>query len=360
MPFYRAIAPGTRDGKRTLKRLLALRTQLDDEIPRRTLDETLLIATWNLREFGGGKCGGRLDEAILYIAEIIARFDLVALQEVNKDLAALDRLKRTLGRDWDYIVTDTTEGGAGNRERMAFIFDTRKVTFGRLAGEVVLPPKRVKQGKKAVYQPTNQLWRTPGICGFKSGWARFMLATVHIAWGDSKPAPAARVKEIEAIAKFLYDRSLDEDAWARNIVLLGDFNIFDTDDATFKALAKGHFVVPPELQCAPSNAGQTRHFDQIAFRRRPGSLEPTGQAGVFNYYRSVFRQKDESAYKKAMGASYLKTAKGKARDAAGKSRYYKSTYRTFQMSDHLPMWVEVRIDHSTAYLEDLLARKKAR
>jgi hypothetical protein len=69
---------------------------------------------------------------------MISCFDLVALQEVNRDLSALETLMGILGREWDYIATDTTEGSGGNDERMAFVYNTEKVWFRKIAGEVVL------------------------------------------------------------------------------------------------------------------------------------------------------------------------------------------------------------------------------
>jgi hypothetical protein len=36
-----------------------------------------------------------------------------------------------------------------------------------------------------------------------------------------------------------------------------------------------------------------------------------------------------------------------------KATYYKSYWRTFQMSDHLPMWVDLQIDYSQEYLNGL-------
>ena len=48
MPFYQQIDPQTAEGKRTLNGLLALRKSLKEQIPQRTLHETLLLATWNL------------------------------------------------------------------------------------------------------------------------------------------------------------------------------------------------------------------------------------------------------------------------------------------------------------------------
>ena len=33
--------------------------------------------------------------------------------------------------------------------------------------------------------------------------------------------------------------------------------------------------------------------------------------------------------------------------------YYKTKFRTIQMSDHLPLWVELKVDFSEQYLEEL-------
>ena len=72
---------------RTLDRLLALRAALDDQVGRPGPDN-LLLATWNIRDFDSNKFGHgpRLRESLHYLAEIIARFDLIAVQEVNRDL----------------------------------------------------------------------------------------------------------------------------------------------------------------------------------------------------------------------------------------------------------------------------------
>ncbi len=93
MPFYRDLSRDTVRGRRTLERLVELRDQFDAQgLPERNLESTLLIATWNLREFDSASYGLRTDESIQYIAEIVSRFDVVAVQEVRKSLAGLDRL----------------------------------------------------------------------------------------------------------------------------------------------------------------------------------------------------------------------------------------------------------------------------
>jgi hypothetical protein len=33
--------------------------------------------------------------------------------------------------------------------------------------------------------------------------------------------------------------------------------------------------------------------------------------------------------------------------------YYKKEWRTFQLSDHLPMWTELKINFSLSYLEKI-------
>ena len=354
MPFYQDIDASQPEGKRITERLLALRRQLDRDIPPRTFQRSLLLATWNIREFDSPAYGDRIPEAFYYIAEIVDRFDIIAIQEVRRNLKALYRLCEVLGGHWSYIVTDVTEGEPGNDERMAFLYDTRKVRFGGLASQLVLPPVTIKdEAGNKIHQPVTQLARTPFLGGFTSGWTRFLLATVHIVYGEGVANSPQRVQEIQQIAQFLRKRTLDEANWARNLILLGDFNIFKPTDMTMQALNEAGFIVPPELQHLPSNAPRSKFYDQIAFRVRPGSLDSTGQAGVFNFYETVFRPEDEAIYVPYMGARYNITSEGIPRE--DKSKYYLTYWRTFQMSDHLPMWVELKIDYS----DDYLARKLA-
>ena len=350
MPFYKDLDSSTLTGKRTIERLLLLRRQLDAEVPQKTAEESILLATWNIREFDSPAYGDRIPEAFYYIAEIIARFDLVAVQEVRQDLRALNRLMDILGGHWDCLFSDVTEGTQGNGERMAILFDKRKVLPGGLAGQLVLPPIEARGADgKTVYHPVTQVVRTPLMVGFKTGWTDFILSTVHILYGENKADNPERVEEIRQIAQALKRRSEDPFEWSRNLILLGDFNIFSPTDQTMKMITDAGFVIPPELQHLPSNVQQNKFYDQIAFRVRPGRFSTTGKAGVFNYYKTVFTPGDEKTYIPEMGESYQKTSEGKERKNT--SLYYLNYWRTFQMSDHLPMWVELRVDFSEEYLQ---------
>ncbi|MCB0578546.1 MAG: hypothetical protein KDD10_04465, partial [Phaeodactylibacter sp.] len=104
--------------------------------------------------------------------------------------------------------------------------------------------------------------------------------------------------------------------WPRNLILLGDFNIYAPTDQTLTMITDAGFTVPPELQRLPSNIQQNKFYDQIAFRVRPGRFSTTGKAGVFNYYKTVFTLDDEKLYVEEMGPAYLKTSDGQARKTA--------------------------------------------
>lgn len=323
--------------------LLRLKDGFDDAgIPARSGDTTLMLATWNIREFGRSKMGLRGREPLYYIAEILSRFDLVAVQEVREDLALLDTVRDILGSTWSVILTDVTVGTQGNGERLVFLYNTQKVRFGGLAAEVVLPPVR-KKG--SVYDPANQLARTPYVVGFTAGWFRFMICTVHILYGRSVKDDPRRVEEIAQLAKFLAKMASDEFRWSSNLIVLGDFNIFAPKDVTMEALTKHGFFVPEALQKLPSNATRNKHYDQIGFIA-PDMQDHLAEcrAGVFDLYRHVYRDEDEATFGAEMGEKYS------ALDASKRRSYFRN-WRTFQMSDHLPMWIELKIDFGREYLE---------
>jgi endonuclease/exonuclease/phosphatase family metal-dependent hydrolase len=233
------------------------------------MQSTLILGTWNVRELDSTTWGVRLPEAFAYIAEIVSRFDLVALQEVREDLGALNRLRARLGPTWEYVVSDVTEGTAGNGERLAYLFDRRKVQFLGIAGELVLPPVTGEDGEKV---PAAQVARTPLMAGFQAGCTKFLLATVHIIYGESRAEPVARVEEIEQVVKFLRRRTEQATEPLRNIVMLGDFNIFETTDKTFTAVTTAASRSPEEIQAIPgTNVPKNKKYDQIAYRARHGA-----------------------------------------------------------------------------------------
>jgi endonuclease/exonuclease/phosphatase family metal-dependent hydrolase len=341
MPYYYPLR-NIRDKAerlRTVENLLRLRRQLDRDIPPRSLSENLLLATWNIREFSDN----RRMESLHYMAEIISRFDLIAVQEVSENLKGLEKLMSLLSLNWDYIVTDSTEGSAGGGERTAFLFDKSKIAFKKMAGEIILPQDKLIDGQL-------QFARTPFTIAFQAGWFKFNLTTVHIYYGSSSGTDPRRVAEIRTIASFLAKRAQKEDL---SYILLGDFNIVGVGDATMKALEDNGFTVPDSIKQHPSDLGGTKHYDQIAFSLQLSPdmtvfSDKEQRAGAFDFTESVFTEEESDDYRPYFPA---KNVQGKTEEEVRK--YYLKTWRTFQMSDHLPLWTELKVDFSDRYLERL-------
>ena len=338
---------------RALSRLLALR-QVLAPVRAKKRPGTLMLATWNIRDFDSNKFGHgpRLRESFHYIAEVVSSFDLIAIQEVNRDLSALKKLMRLLGPSWDYIVTDATEGASGNAERMAFVFDTGTVSFAHVAGEIVLPKgqkivsrKQMASGEDTAEQL--QFARTPFMVAFQAGWFRFNLSTVHIYYGAvSGEKLERRKREIAAIARFFKKRQQRD---KQDTILLGDFNIVAPDHGTMKALTDNGFTLPDGLSPHATNLDGTKYYDQIALCVREHRLE-IGDCGAVEIFDAVFRDNDEDfdAYQSAFPAKF------KTGSRAAQQRYYADKWRTFQMSDHKPLWLELKTDFADAYLQERL------
>jgi len=344
MPYYKPLRyhDNADEKERIISNLLMLRQKLQEQIPPKTVSETLLLATWNIREFSPKK---RITESYYYIAEIISRFDIIAIQELSGDLGALKKVLDILGGKWDFIVTDSTEGSAGGSERMAFLYDKSKLSFKNLAGEIVLSDKYLIKGKL-------QYARTPFCVAFQAGWFMFNLTTVHIYYGKERGEEyLRRVAEIDSISSFLSKRAKKENV---NYILLGDFNIVDPTDQTMKALEKNKFFIPDAIKNKPSDIKGTKHYDQIAFKLKEKAnmrvfSKKDQRAGTFNFFDFVFTANDLNIYQEYFDDKYKNE-----NNPVKKEKYYLSKWRTFQISDHLPLWVELKIDFSDQYLKGIL------
>lgn len=368
-------------GKRCAERLLAIRKRLAPLRARKS-DGSLLLATWNIRDFDSNKFGfgPRLPETFFYIAEMISCFDLVAVQEVNRDLAALEEVMRILGREWDYIATDTTEGPSGNGERMAFVYNTEKVWFRKIAGEIVLPEGQLVVARKKVKPPKEQpadaqpsaeaaekakaefsevrqqFARTPFLVAFQSGWFRFSLCTVHIYYGsDSGEELKRRIAEIERLVEFFADRQdkasqqeKDRLGNVENYILLGDFNVVSPEHKTMAALKSHGFTVPAAIDGKKVRDEQEHFYDQIAVRVKDSRFK-VAAGGMIDMYEDVFRDTPEDRKLYAGKLPAKDPEKNEAFKAKTPEELYRK-WRTWQMSDHAPLWVEIATDFADDYL----------
>jgi len=304
--------------------LVLLRKALDKKIPEKILDRNLLIATWNIKQFSDLTekwFGGENDKPkrnlhfITCIAEIISRFDIVALQEVKGNLNALKHLLKILGNHWDVILSDVNKGDPGNSERLAFVYDSRKVQLSGLACEIVIPKDKIQD-----YAMDEQFDRTPYAIGFRVNNTTFTLVTLHVKWGKTTK-PELRIPEIETIAQWLSEWVNDKNAWDRNLITLGDFNIDKPGSELYNAFLKTGLFIPEKLYKPKRNLGKKDGFyDQIAWfkgdRKTPGLSFTFNDGGNF-IFDTVIRK-----YMPELTKEDIK----------------------HRMSDHYPLWVEFLVE----------------
>ncbi len=303
--------------------LQVLKTALDQDIPKKT-EDSLLIATWNIRAFGeltqkwesGGKDSPKRDlHSLLCIIEIISRFDVIAVQEVKGNLKCLRETMKHLGESWSFLMTDVTRGDAGNGERLAFLFNNKRVHLSGLACEIVVPQEQLQNniGKDALVK---QFARTPYAVGFRAREKTFVLLTLHVLYGDNA---ADRVPELKAIAEWMYDWAKTLKRWNQSLIILGDFNIERRGDEAYEAFVSRNLFIPPKLNDLSRTIFQkVTFYDQIGWFLNSRSDE---QLSMELLDCGIFEFKNKLLSKRKLSDQQL----------------------SFRISDHYPLWCQFRL-----------------
>lgn len=310
----------------TKEELAKLAVGLDADVPRKIVDRNLIVATWNIRAFGGMSDSwvrGADDNPkrnmsdALAIAAILSRFDVIAIQEAKDNLRALRHVLKALGPEWGLILTDVNASQAGNDERLAYVFDTRRVRPSGLAAELVLPDELLDGGKVAGGALREQFARTPYAVSFRWGAQTFILVTLHVKYGDDA---TDRTAELTAIAEWMYEWARKtSDEYNQNLMCLGDFNVDATTDANFAALTSTGLTPPEDLRGLTrtifDDPGKEHYYDQIAWFVKEGrakltlDFEGKGHAGRFEWTKYLLTELD-------------------------------NVPKSWHISDHYPLWVE--------------------
>lgn len=305
-----------------------LRALLDQQIPDKALDQNLLVATWNIRAFGRVTRKWQAEEddspkrdlhALRIISEIVSRFDVIALQEVKGTLQALRDMLKWLGPAWGLVLTDVTRGDPGNGERLAYLFDTRKLQMSGLAAELVLPAEQLALGAIDSGALDRQFARTPYAVAFRANRDTFILVTLHVLFGQNA---AAREPELRAVAEWLAGWARDINVYDQNLIALGDFNIDRAGDRLFDAFVSTGLQVPTDLHqvprtlfADPADPAGDKFYDQIAWftgaHGVPALSLRYNRGGFFDFTRVALRDR-------------------------GLSKQQLS----WRISDHYPLWVE--------------------
>ncbi|MEL6812042.1 MAG: endonuclease/exonuclease/phosphatase family protein [Bacteroidota bacterium] len=334
------------DKKRALEGLIGLKQGINEKIPKKEVDRNILLASWNIKEFGHLK--ERLPESYYYIAEIINAFDIVAIQEIKSSLDDLEIIMRLLGKDWSYVITDITEGSSGNKERFGYIFDTRRVQHSGLSGELVVSPEII-----ATATELDQLKRTPSITGFESGWKKFAIVGVHFHPGNDNDDQDIRKEEVRMLLEIIKEKLEKNHLWNENLVILGDTNLYNDNTDIVSLFTEADFIESQGLINKPTNTSLTEAYDRIFLNvdryfklaKDSNGLE---KGNVFNLYNYVLTSANRPLYHDFMLAH--KNDPSTLDDDAAFDSYYHRYWKRNQISDHLPVWIEIEADSSPDFL----------
>lgn len=251
---------------------------------------TVRIASFNIQVFGVSKLNK--PPVVQLLAEVIRRFDVVAIQEIRSaDDAVMPRfvsLVNASGARYDFVIGPRL-GRTSSKEQYAFVYDTARIE---------VDPRFVY----TVPDPQDRLHREPLVAYFRvrgpppSQAFTFALANIHTD-------PDETASELDALADVfvgIQRNGTGED----DVILLGDLNVNEYRLGNLGRLPGIRYAVSG----APTNTRRDKTYDNIVFDGR-ATVEYTGRWGVLDLMREF----------------------GLSRDQA------------LEVSDHMPVWAEFTI-----------------
>jgi len=282
--------------------------------------ETISIAYFNCLRFGAGGC---LCKDIELLANILERFDVIALGEVKRNtgvdacgygddpLGHVDALVGALNAHypnwcnphWDYVVSSEPIGRTPQSEEYGVVIHRDWVTG--LRDEVEVAP-----------DPEGAFIRPPFVVPLRANSFDFTLVIVHAIGPESADDLETSIRQLDTVYEWIrFGNSGDDD-----VILLGDFNVSASREGWFDELR-----AVDGMECLISGNGTL------------------GQTGLANPYDRIWINTLYTGYEHDMFCG------------SGVYRYWSpmfpgmpyeeflATYR-HTISDHLPVWAEFRID----------------
>jgi deoxyribonuclease-1-like protein len=248
---------------------------------------TIRIASYNIQVFGEKKLADPNVSKLL--AEIVRRFDVVAIQEIRTQndqfLRQFCTLLNSTGRHYDYVV-GPRQGRTSSKEQYAFVFDTASIEIDR--SKVYTVP---------VEPPV--LHRPPLVAQFRVRGPpaeqafTFKLVNIHTDPDDT----TIELNTLDNVYRAVRDDGTGED----DVILLGDLNVDEKHLGELGQVPRITWLISG----SPTNTRGTQTYDNVLFQRH-ATVEFTGGVGVFDVMREFNLTIDEA----------------------------------LKVSDHLPIWAE--------------------
>lgn len=252
--------------------------------------DTIRVASFNIQVFGTSKMGK--PEVMDTLAQVVRRFDVVAIQEVrSKDQTILPRFVEMINADGSQYGFEIGPrlGRTTSKEQYAFVYDTTKL-------EVV--PGSVY----TVDDPDDLLHREPMVARFRVRGLpteeafSFTLVNIHT---DPDETDWELDALDDALVSVRHNGSGEDDC-----ILLGDLNV-DQDHLGELGQLPGITWV---IRGQPTNTRQDHSYDNLVFDAA-ATVEFTGYGGVFNLMAEYGLSEDQA----------------------------------LDVSDHLPVWAEFSV-----------------
>jgi hypothetical protein len=122
--------------------------------------------------------------------------------------------------------------------------------------------------------------------------------------------------------------------------------VVSPEHQTMKALKSERFDIPAAIDGKKVRDEDDHFYDQIAGRVRDERFNVSG-GGIVDIFETVFRDnaEDLAIYKCSL------PKKDPEGEITGDAKALYRKWRTWQMSDHSPLWVEIETDFSWPYLK---------
>jgi len=227
--------------------------------------DTIRVATWNLRQFGS-----QATTDVGMVSRIITdnRFDVMAIQEVQKDGRGVDALLHALAGPWR-STSLSPESRSG--ERLVFIYRGDHV-------QELGQPEMLPGASPGVFE------RIPYCATFKAGNFDFELITVHLTWGNA----GQRQQEVAELARLLPRMAAGQAE--KDIIVLGDFNEQHTRPNLHHFVGSGWDTVVTQ----GTNLSSKEIYDHILVNATY-TREYTGDTGVYRFDEMLFQNHDKEA-----------------------------------------------------------------
>lgn len=268
-------------------------------MPQRTAS-TLILGSFNIQRLGPSKMGDQ--QRMQYYADIIRRFDVIALQEITSNdentLPMLLQYVNANGARYGYTISPQIGRTQKYLEQYAFVFDTTRVASRQDACFVM-------RDEADLFHREPFVGRFATVANIQNPFT-FSLVNVHTD-PDEVPAELNSLAKVYAI---LTDYFAGGDYPEDDVIVLGDLN---ADPSRFQLLGQLPGVVPT-IVGIPTNYTRTKTNDNILINRQT-TREFTGRSGAFDL----------------------------------QTNYRLSESDALRLSDHQPVWAEFYLQEAPAY-----------